>query len=135
MDNGKTDHFKDTVSDRLRRSREALNALRAETQAKARRAVRDTHYYAHDHPWRMVAAGAALAFIAGYVIKRSGSKKVLETNSPAPVIKVKRTKSKSRSGLEALSALAPVVLFALKAYQSRHSAAPNPSVNTSTPVM
>jgi hypothetical protein len=134
MNNEQTRNLKENLGERLRRSRESLDELRAETQAKARRAVRITNNYAHDHPWRMVATGAALAFAVGLLMRRTGPKKiVLGTKRNAPVVKVKKAHS-SGSPLHALQALMPIALMAFKAYQSK-KAAPHPKVDTSTPVM
>jgi hypothetical protein len=134
MNNEQTRNLKENLGERLRRSRESLDELRAETQAKARRAVRITNNYAHDHPWRMVATGAALAFAVGLLMRRTGPKKiVLGTKKNAPVVKVKKARA-SGSAFDAIQALMPIALMAFKAYQHKR-ADTHPKVDTSTPVM
>lgn len=116
MNNGPTDEFKPTVNDRLRKSRERLAELRAESQAKARRAVRITNNYAHDHPWRMVITGAALAFTAGLLINTKPRRRIV-VKQQKPVIKVKAPKpEKKHSPFAAIHALVPLVMLGLKAY-------------------
>lgn len=123
MQNGETRTFKENISDQLRRSRQTLDEMRAEARAKARRAVRNTNNYAHDHPWNLAAGAAAVAFIAGYLMRPSGRKKIVVKSADGrkPVVKIAKMKSKGRTGLEALSALAPVLMMGLKMYQSRQA--------------
>jgi hypothetical protein len=95
--------------------------MRAETQAKARRAVRITNNYAHDHPWRMVATAAGLAFVVGLLMRKSPRRIIVSKPKDAPILKVKHVKSKG-SAWEAISAFMPVALFAAKtAIASRSS--------------
>ena len=108
-----TEETRDNVADRLRRTKQSLDEIRAETQAKARRAVRITNNYAHDHPWRVVATAAGLAFVVGLLMRKSPRKIIVRKESDAPVLKVKRVKSKG-SPWEAISAFMPVALFAAK---------------------
>ena len=108
-----TEETRDNVADRLRRTKQSLDEIRAETQAKARRAVRITNNYAHDHPWRVVATAAAMAFAVGLLMRKSPRKIIVRKESDAPVLKVKRVKSKG-SPWEAISAFMPVALFAAK---------------------
>ena len=60
-----TEATKEKMAERMRRTKQSFDEIRAETQAKARRAVRITNNYAHDHPWRVVGTAAALAFVVG----------------------------------------------------------------------
>jgi hypothetical protein len=118
MDNEATKNMKENLSERVRRTRQSLDEMRAETQAKARRAVRITNNYAHDHPWRVVLTGAALAFTVGLIMRRSPRKIVVRKESDAPVIKVKRINQSQGSRWEAVSAFMPIALFAAKAMMS-----------------
>ena len=84
----------------------------AESKAKARRAVRVTNNYAHDHPWRMVITGSALAFIAGMLIPRTRSRPLIINREVKPVVKVKAPK---QSRFELIHALIPLAALAVKA--------------------
>jgi hypothetical protein len=108
-----TEETRDNVADRLRRTKQSIEEIRAETQAKARRAVRITNNYAHDHPWRVVGTAAALAFVVGLLMRKSPRKIIVRKEGDAPVLKVKQVKSKG-SAWEAISAFMPVALFAAK---------------------
>jgi hypothetical protein len=108
-----TEETRDNVADRLRRTKQSIDEIRAETQAKARRAVRITNNYAHDHPWRVVGTAAALAFAVGLLMRKSPRKIIVRKESDAPVLKVKRVKSKG-SAWEAITAFMPIALFAAK---------------------
>ena len=108
-----TEETRDNVADRLRRTKQSLDEIRAETQAKARRVVRVTNNYAHDHPWRVVGTAAALAFVIGLLMRKSPRKIIVRQEGDAPVLKVKRVKSKG-SAWAAVSAFMPVALFAAK---------------------
>jgi hypothetical protein len=108
-----TEATRENVSERLRRTKQSFDEIRAETQAKARRAVRITNNYAHDHPWRVVATAAGLAFIVGLLMRKSPRKIIVSKPADAPVLKVKRVKSKG-SIWEAISAFMPIALFAAK---------------------
>ena len=109
-----TEETRDNVADRLRRTKQSIDEIRAETQAKARRAVRITNNYAHDHPWRVVGTAAAMAFVIGLLMRKSPRKIIVRKEGDAPVLKVKQVKSKG-SAWEAISAFMPVALFAAKA--------------------
>ena len=132
MENTSTRNLNENTGDRLRRARQSLDELRAESQARARRAFRDTNNYAHDHPWNVVGGAAALAFIAGMLMRGRSRKIIVRKPKDAPVLKVKKVKS--HSPWETLSALMPIALVAFKAYQAKHKPA-QPKVDTSTPVM
>jgi hypothetical protein len=115
-----TEETRDNVADRLRRTKQSIDEIRAETQAKARRAVRITNNYAHDHPWRVVTTAAALAFVVGLLMRKSPRKIIVRKEGDAPVLKVKRVKSKG-SAWEAISAFMPVALFAAKTAMASRS--------------
>lgn len=115
-----TESAKDNMSDRLRRTKQNFDEIRAETQAKARRAVRITNNYAHDHPWRMVATAAGLAFVVGLLMRKSPRRIIVSKPKDAPVLKVKHVKSKG-SAWEAISAFMPVALFAAKTAMASRS--------------
>ncbi len=116
MKNGS--NFNLNMSEQLRKSRERLSEFRAESQAKARRAVRITNNYAHDHPWRMVMTGVALAFTAGFLMNTKRPRKVV-LKQPKPIIKVQAPRSeKKHSPFSAVHALMPLVLMGLKMYQA-----------------
>jgi hypothetical protein len=118
---------KEKMTERLRRTKQSLDELRAETQAKARRAARITNNYAHDHPWRVVASAAALAFITGMLMRKSPRKILVRKEGDAPVLKVKQVKSSKGSGWEAVTAFMPIALFAAKtAMAARTKNAPLP---------
>jgi hypothetical protein len=122
MDN---QELKENVNDRLRRTKQSLDEIRAETQAKARRAVRITNDYAHDHPWRVVATAAGMAFIVGMLMRKRPRKILVRKSSDAPVLKVREVKQR-HSAWEAVSAFIPVALFAAKtamAARSKNAAA------------
>jgi hypothetical protein len=117
MDN---EAMKENMSDRLRRTRQSFDEIRAETQAKARRAVRITNNYAHDHPWRMVTTAAAMAFVVGLLMRKSPRKIIVRKHKDAPVLKVQRIRSKG-SPWEAVSAFMPIALFAAKTAMAARS--------------
>ena len=110
MDN---QEVKENVNDRLRRTKQSFDEIRAETQAKARRAVRVTNNYAHDHPWQVVAAAAGMAFIVGLLMRKSPRKVIVRKSSDSPVLKVREIKQR-HSPWEAVTAFLPVALFAAK---------------------
>lgn len=119
MNNGPASgEMKQNMGERLRKSRERIDEIRAETQAKARRAVRITNNYAHDHPWRMVATGAALAFIAGLAVNSGKRPRKVVLKQPRPIIKVKADKvekvEKKHGGFNVLQALMPLLLLVAK---------------------
>lgn len=130
-----------TMDDRWRKTRQALDELRAESQAKARRAVRITNNYAHDHPWRMVTTAAALALVAGLLIRGGAKKPKVVVNQPAgskpgkstgsnPGFRLRKVKAKSSGPSpiwEAVHALAPLILFGVKTWQSSRSNGPEPA--------
>lgn len=116
MDN----EVKENMSERLRRTRQSFEEIRAETQAKARRAVRVTNNYAHDHPWNVVAAAAGLAFIVGLLMRKSPRKIIVRKSSDAPVLKVKEVKQR-HSPWEAITAFMPIALFAAKTAMAARS--------------
>src|SRR5437764_9516248 len=97
-----TEATKEKVTERLRRTKQSFDEMRAETQAKARRAVRITNNYAHDHPWRVVTTAVAMAFVVGLLMRKSPRKIVVRKEGDAPVLKVKRVKSRG-SAWEAIS--------------------------------
>ena len=104
------------MTERLRKSRERIEELRAETQAKARRAVRITNNYAHDHPWRITCATAALAFIAGFLLNTKRPRQIV-VKTQRPTIKLKAPKpEKKRSAFDAINSLLPLAVLGLKAY-------------------
>jgi hypothetical protein len=106
------------MQDRLRKSRERVEELTAETKAKARRAVRITDNYAHDHPWRMVTTAAALAFISGMLVhsstgrRKNGPRVIVRREIKQPVIKVKE---KKQGKFELIHALIPLIALGIKA--------------------
>ena len=123
MDNETTEN----MSERLRRTRQSFDEIRAETQAKARRAVRVTNNYAHDHPWQVVAAAAGMAFIVGLLMRKSPRKVLVRKEGDAPILKVREIKQR-HSPWEALTAFIPVALFAAKtamAARSKNAAQPD----------
>lgn len=115
MNNGPLD-TKPGMTDRLRKSRERIDELRAETQAKARRAVRITNNYAHDHPWRIACTTAALAFIAGFLMNTKRPRRLV-VKTQRPTIKVKAPKPEKKHSLfDTVHAILPLAVFGLKAY-------------------
>src|SRR5687768_18550755 len=100
MDNAE---LKENMGERLRRSKQSFDEIRAETQAKARRAVRVTNNYAHDHPWQVVATAAAMAFVVGLLMRKSPRKIIVRKAKDAPVLKVKQIKPRG-STWEAIAA-------------------------------
>jgi hypothetical protein len=136
MNNGPL-NTKPDMSERLRKSRERIEEFRAETQAKARRAVRITNNYAHDHPWRMVATGAALAFAAGLLMNSSRRPRRIVVKTQRPTIKVKAPRpEKKESKFDVVNALLPMALFGLKAYMaSKPKNKINPHQQTPSPEM
>jgi hypothetical protein len=116
MNNGPMES-KPSMSERLRKSRERVDEFRAEAQAKARRAVRVTNNYAHDHPWNIVGIAAGLAFAAGFLMNTRRRPKRIVVKTQKPTIKLKAPKpEKKRSGFDTVNALLPLVLFGVKAY-------------------
>jgi len=115
MNNGPFE-AKSNMSERLRKSRERVDEFRAEAQAKARRAVRVTNNYAHDHPWNIVGVAAALAFAAGFLMNTKRPKRIV-VKTQKPTIKVKAPKpEKKHSAFDTINAMLPLVLFGFKAY-------------------
>jgi hypothetical protein len=119
MNNGPTTRgFKDNMSEQLRKSRERLDEIRAETQAKARRAVRVTNNYAHDHPWRIACTSVTLGFIIGFLMNTKRPKRIV-LKKEKPVIKIKAqtvAPEKSHSSFKTFQALVPLALMGLKMY-------------------
>lgn len=115
-----TQETKENMTERLRRSKQSFDEMRAEAQAKARRAVRITNNYAHDHPWRVVGTAAAMAFIVGMLMRKSPRKIIVRKEGDAPVLKVKQVKPRG-SAWEAISAFMPVALFAAKTAMASRS--------------
>src|SRR3954471_13928181 len=108
-----TEEAKEKMAERLRRTKQSFEEIRAETQAKARRAVRITNNYAHDHPWRVVGTAAAMAFVVGLIMRKSPRKIIVRREGDAPVLKVKQVKPRG-TAWEAVSAFVPIALFAAK---------------------
>jgi ElaB/YqjD/DUF883 family membrane-anchored ribosome-binding protein len=134
--NGPTRNMKQNVGEQLRKSRERLDELRAETQAKARRAVRVTNNYAHDHPWRIASTSIALGFIAGFLMNTKRPKRIV-VKQPKPVIKLKTVAPKAkkkRSSFGAFQTLMPLALMGLKMYAAsrpKNKIVPHPAENAS----
>ena len=84
-----TEATKEKVTERLRRTKQSFDEMRAETQAKARRAVRITNNYAHDHPWRVVTTAVAMAFVVGLLMRKSPRKIVVRKEGDI-IIKLKK---------------------------------------------
>ncbi len=127
MENDATGNFGLSMEDRLRKSRERVAEFTAESKAKARRAVRITDNYAHDHPWRMVITGSALAFIGGMLMRSRGRQKsriraprkiVMKREIAAPSTNIKESK---QSKFELIHALIPLVALGLKALTAARS--------------
>ena len=136
MNNGPL-NTKPEIGERLRKSRERIDEMRAEAQAKARRAARITNNYAHDHPWRMVATGVVLAFAAGFIMNTKRPRRIV-LKTQKPVIKVKAPKpEKKHSPFEAIHALLPLALLGLKAYvasKPKNKITPHAAPEMSAPV-
>jgi len=123
-----TEATKEKMTERLRRTKQSFDEMRAETQAKARRAVRITNNYAHDHPWRVVGTAAAMAFVVGLLMRKSPRKIIVRKHGDAPVLRVKRIKSKG-SPWEAISAFMPIALFVAKNAMAARSKRPEPAAD------
>jgi len=54
----------------LRNGKAGLGGFQTGLSERTRRAARKTDYYVHDHAWKMIAAGAGLAFAAGWLLGR-----------------------------------------------------------------
>lgn len=108
-----TEETKEKMAERVRRTKQSFDEIRAETQAKARRAIRITNNYAHDHPWRVVGTAAAMAFVIGLLMRKSPRKIIVRKEGGAPVLKVRQVKPRG-SAWEAISAFMPIALFAAK---------------------
>ena len=128
MDNAE---LKENMGERLRRSKQSFDEIRAETQAKARRAVRVTNNYAHDHPWQVVATAAGLAFIVGLLMRKSPRKIIVRKSTDAPVLKVKQVKQK-HSAWEAVAAFMPTALFAAKTIMAARARSQNANTQADT---
>jgi hypothetical protein len=142
MNNGASaGEFKQSMGERLRKSRERIDEIRAETQAKARRAVRITNNYAHDHPWRMVCTGVTLAFVAGYLMNSGKRPRRIVLKQPKPVIKVKAKAPsdeqiekavKKQSSFNLVQAFMPLALLVAKgmmAARQKNQIRPHPAEN------
>jgi hypothetical protein len=128
MDNSE---LKENVGDRMRRTKQSFDEIRAETQAKARRAVRVTNNYAHDHPWQVVATAAGLAFVVGLLMRKSPRKIIVRKSTDAPVLKVKQVKQK-HSAWEAVAAFMPTALFAAKTMMAARARSQNAQTQSDT---
>jgi hypothetical protein len=137
MNNGASD-LKPSARERLRKSRERIDEMRAEAQAKARRAVRITDNYAHDHPWRIAATSVALGFVTGFLMNTRRPKRiVVKTQRPTIKVKAPKPEKKRHSGADTLKALVPLVLFGLKAYSAsrpKNQVQPETAPEMSAPV-
>jgi ElaB/YqjD/DUF883 family membrane-anchored ribosome-binding protein len=51
---------------------ERFTKLEHRVQRKVRRRMRDTNRYAHENPWQMIGAAAAVAFVLGALSARRG---------------------------------------------------------------
>ncbi len=114
MEDETTKNLKQNLNDRVRRTKQSFDEIRAETSAKARRAVRVTNNYAHDHPWRMVITAAALALTVGLIMRKSPRKIIVRKESDVPVVKVRKINAGSNSRWDAVHAFLPIALFAAK---------------------
>jgi len=134
MNNGPME-AKQSMSERLRKSRERVDEFRAEAQAKARRAARITNNYAHDHPWRIAATTVALGFIAGFLMNTKRPKRIV-VKTQKPTIKVKAPKPEKKHGaFDTINALLPLVLFGVKAYTAsrpKNKIEPHPTYQPET---
>ncbi|HUS36878.1 MAG TPA: hypothetical protein VM680_16150 [Verrucomicrobiae bacterium] len=120
---------KEKMAERMRRTKQSFEEMRAETQAKARRAVRITNDYAHDHPWRVVAAAAGMALVVGLLMRKSPRKILVRREGDAPVLKVREVKQRN-SPWEAITAFMPIALFAAKAAIAARNKNAEPHVDT-----
>ena len=120
---------KEKMAERLRPTKQSFEEMRAETQAKARRAVRITNDYAHDHPWRVVAAAAGMALVVGLLMRKSPRKILVRKEGDAPVLKVREVKQRN-SPWEAITAFMPIALFAAKAAIAARAKNANAQVDT-----
>lgn len=120
---------KEKMAERMRRTKQSFDEMRAETQAKARRAVRITNDYAHDHPWRVVSAAAGLALIVGLLMRKSPRKIIVRKQGDAPVLKVREIKQRN-SPWEAITAFMPIALFAAKTAIAARNKNANAHVDT-----
>jgi hypothetical protein len=128
-----TEATKENMTERLRRTKQSFDEIRAETQAKARRAVRVTNNYAHDHPWRVVSAAAAMALVVGLLMRKSPRKIIVRKQGDTPVLKVKQIKPRG-SAWEAVTAFMPIALFAAKtAMAARSKTAPQTADTAALP--
>lgn len=125
------EELKENMSDRLRRSKQSFDEMRAETQAKARRAMRVTDNYAHDHPWQTVAAAAGMAFVIGLLLRKSPRKVIVRKSKDAPVLKVREVRPKG-SAWEAVAAFMPTALFAAKTMMAARAKHNNTTAQSDT---
>ena len=51
-------------------ARDRFSALDSSVRTGARQAAKVTDTYVHDHPWRVIGAGAAVGLLVGYLLSR-----------------------------------------------------------------
>ena len=51
-------------------ARDRISALDTSVRSGARQAAKVTDIYVHDHPWRVIGAGAAVGLLIGYLLSR-----------------------------------------------------------------
>lgn len=60
------------LSERVAAAKESVEEMGGEISHQARKTAADTNDYVHKQPWEAIGAGAAVAFLLGFVLARRG---------------------------------------------------------------
>ncbi len=58
------------LSERVAAAKESVEDMGNAISKRARATAADTNQYVHDQPWKVIGAGAAVAFLLGFVLAR-----------------------------------------------------------------
>lgn len=61
---------KEKLSERLGAARESLEEMGNEIVRRTRHGAMATNEYVHEQPWKAIGAGAAVAFLLGFILAR-----------------------------------------------------------------
>lgn len=58
------------INERIVSAKETASEVSEELIARSRKAAAATNTYAHEHPWTVIGAGAAVGLLVGYLLAR-----------------------------------------------------------------
>lgn len=61
---------KEKLGERLGAARESLEEMGSEIVRRTRKGATATNEYVHEQPWKAIGAGAAVAFLLGFILAR-----------------------------------------------------------------